>query len=591
MRIVVLVKPVPVVGSERLGADMRTDRTTLELNGNDEYMLERALKLVEGHGGEVSLLAMAPAAGVDALRKGLAIGATRAYHVVDDALAGSDIRATVAVLCAALRTIDADLVFVGAGSSDGAGAVVSAAVAARLRLPYLGDAADIELVGEGTPPTGVRVRRPLHGGHEVVQVGLPAVVMGTQLLGEPRYPSLRGIMAARTREIVTWSLADVGVDPAAVGWGAASTRVTEHDDTTRPRRSHRRDGLAAGGRRRSRGPAGQPGTGLMATVWAVCRAVDGRPSRLGLELATLARAIGGSGGLEVASLVVGDDPAAAGKLLAGYVPRVLGMPPAPARPWAAGAAQLVIDQVDRGHDIVLIGADAEGLALAGMLVGLTDLPILVNATGVAWRDGGVQAAMSTFGGRLQTLSTFTGPGGGIVVVRPGAISAAPADTTGTVELIEPAANAASDTPWDVTLVEHVPAGDSAAIPIEEARIVVGGGRGVGGPDGFRMLGELAEALGGAVGATRAAVDAGWIGYDQQIGQTGKTVRPELYLACGISGAIQHKVGVQTAGTIIAIDRDPDAPIRDFADMFVVGDVFHVVPALIAELRARRVAGR
>jgi len=224
VHIVVLVKPVPVVGSERLDGELRTERGALELNGNDEYKLERALKLTEAHGGEVSLLAMSPATGIDALRKGLAIGATRAYHVVDDALAGSDIRATVAVLCVALRKIDPDLVFAGAGSSDGAGSVVSAAVAARLRLPYLGDAADIELVRDGTP-TAVRVRRPHHGGHEVVQVGLPALVMGTQLLGEPRYPSLRGIMAARTREIVSWSLADLGLDPAAVGWAATTTLV------------------------------------------------------------------------------------------------------------------------------------------------------------------------------------------------------------------------------------------------------------------------------------------------------------------------------------------------------------------------------
>lgn len=230
MHIVVLVKPVPVVGTERLGADLATERTTLELNGNDEYMLERALKLTEAHGGEVSLLAMAPAAGVDALRKGLAIGATRAYHVAGAALAGSDVRATVRVLAAALTKMTADLVFAGAGSSDGSGSVVSAAIAARLQLAYLGDAADISLVDVAGAP-GVRIRRPMDGGHEVVQVALPAVVMGTQLLGEPRYPSLRGIMAARTREIVTWSLADLGLDPAAVGWDAATTRVL---DTTSP---------------------------------------------------------------------------------------------------------------------------------------------------------------------------------------------------------------------------------------------------------------------------------------------------------------------------------------------------------------------
>ena len=128
---------------------------------------------------------------------------------------------------------------------------------------------------------------------------------------------------------------------------------------------------------------------------------------------------------------------------------------------------------------------------------------------------------------------------------------------------------------------------SAAVSIEDARVIVAGGRGVGGREGFQRLQELADALGGVVGATRAAVDAGWISYGQQIGQTGKSVKPALYIGAGISGAIQHKVGMQTADTIVAINKDPDAAIAEFADLVVVGDLFEVVPRLTAAIRARK----
>jgi electron transfer flavoprotein beta subunit len=221
VRIVVLLKAVPVVGTERLADGFRTDRSVqLEANGNDEYVLETALKLTESSGGEVTLLTVGPAGAVEALRKGLAMGAARAVHVQDDAIAGSCMLATADVLVAALTKLEYDLVFAGADASDGQGGVVPAAVATRLGLPYLSYASRIE------PSDGsVRVHRLSATGYDVLEAPTPALVMGTQVLGEPRYPSLRGIMQARSKEVVTWSLADLGIEAETVGAAAATTTV------------------------------------------------------------------------------------------------------------------------------------------------------------------------------------------------------------------------------------------------------------------------------------------------------------------------------------------------------------------------------
>jgi electron transfer flavoprotein beta subunit len=226
VHIVVLTKPVPdpAAAAERLGPDGRLDRAASPtvVNGNDEYALEAALKLVEAHGGEVSLLTMAPAGGADTMRKALAMGAARGVLVSDPALAGACVRSTVQVLTAALRELTFDLVFAGTDTSDGLGGVVAAGVAALLRLPYLSNAARIE----PEPATGrVRVRRITPAGYDLLEAPMPALVVCTQVLGEPRYPSLKGIMSARTKEIATRSLGDLGLDPAMVGGAAASTTI------------------------------------------------------------------------------------------------------------------------------------------------------------------------------------------------------------------------------------------------------------------------------------------------------------------------------------------------------------------------------
>ncbi|MBA2254163.1 MAG: electron transfer flavoprotein subunit alpha/FixB family protein, partial [Chloroflexi bacterium] len=255
----------------------------------------------------------------------------------------------------------------------------------------------------------------------------------------------------------------------------------------------------------------------MAGIWAIGEANGGAPSRLTLELATLARTLAEAAGMDSTTVVLGDGAAAAAQEVARYAPRVLavevsGTGEGPAAGTAAPIVAALVEQ--HAPDHLLIAASPDGKDLAGALMALLGLPVLANASAVEWADG-PQVEMSTFGGRLVTRSTFDGPRG-ILLVRPASVTAEPAPQAGSVETVEPQAASQLAT---VRVTERVEEAGATA-SIEEARIIVGGGRGVGSADGFRQVEALAEALGGAVGATRAVVDAGWIGYGQQIGQTG-----------------------------------------------------------------------
>jgi electron transfer flavoprotein alpha subunit len=323
----------------------------------------------------------------------------------------------------------------------------------------------------------------------------------------------------------------------------------------------------------------------MPRLWVIAEpGPDGGLAKISTEVATLVRGLGEANGAEVSGIVVAADPAKAAAELATYVPLVVAITDAAAadHAWSAAAARHIarLAEGDAAPDAIFVGAGPDGRDLAGAVSAVTGLGVLTNATGVTWSDGGPTVEMSVFGGKLLTSSGFTA-GRGIVTVRPNVATAAAA-TPGSVE------PQAVDTPAElplVTVVDRV-AEAGAAVAIEEARVIVAGGRGVGGTEGFDLVEKLAAALGGVVGASRAAVDSGWIPYSRQIGQTGKIVKPELYLALGISGAIQHKVGMRTSGTIVAVNRDSDAPIAEFADLFVQGDLFEVGNALLERLSAR-----
>ncbi len=314
-------------------------------------------------------------------------------------------------------------------------------------------------------------------------------------------------------------------------------------------------------------------------LWVLAEPVGDSVSSTSKELISQARRLGatvtavtwGSHGQDVASVV---GSFGAERLLdLGDLGAVL-----PAAVVAATLAPLLSSE---GPEALLISTSNDGRDVAGRLSALLDTPVLTNVTGL--RDNaGLESEHPIFGGTQTVVARLRASGPGLFVVR--AKSFVAEVTSGAVAQRITVATTAPSSRAATIRNSHVEERTGPAL--EDASVVVSGGRGLGDAASYELVKELAQLLQGAPGASRAIVDAGWVPYSHQVGQTGKTVKPDLYIACGISGATQHMVGMKGASHIVAINKDPDAPIFSISDFGIVGDVHTVLPALIAALKAR-----
>jgi electron transfer flavoprotein alpha subunit len=315
-------------------------------------------------------------------------------------------------------------------------------------------------------------------------------------------------------------------------------------------------------------------------VWVWADVTPDGPATSALELLTKARELGD----EVAAVALGPGAKAAADALGQHGAQTVFAVDDEiftnhlAQPALHALAGLV---EEHAPDLILFPASYDARDVAGRLQARTGSTLMANTTDVLGPD---KARTEILGGTKIVDVELKGPTPRLVIVRPQSFEAEPSG--GTAEVVD----VKTDVPDELTTAERIERHEEAASGprLESAKVVVAGGRGLGGPDAFEQLEKLAAAIGNAaVGASRAAVDAGWVPYSYQIGQTGKTVKPEVYLCAGISGALQHLVGMKGAQRIVAITKDPDAPILKIADLGVVGDLFQVVPALTEEIEKRR----
>lgn len=615
MHIIVCMKQVPD------SADMRIDPKTNNLiregvpsitNPPDLHATEEALKIKEKFGAIVSAVTMGPLQAESSLRELLAMGVDYAYHVSDRALAGSDTLATSYTLWMAIKKMceihgPFTLIFFGRQAIDGETGQVGPGVAARFGIPIITYAIRID---ELNLENGyIIATRKVYDGSEKVKAKLPAALSITEEANTPRIPKIDDIIRAYKAKIVKWNKNDLNLEDDKIGLRGSPTYVKRVFPPP-----PRKKGQVFDGRGKEREavkwlveqliklnafgekiqevyeepkplPIAFDKTKKFGEVWSAVEHRYGKANPVSWELLGEARRLSRLLGVKCAAVIVGYEVDELIKEAASYGADKVYVVDSKVykdyrtEPYSFALKELCIKY---NPEILLMPGTQNGRDWAGCVATIipTGLSADVTQMDIDSASGMLLATRPDFGGNEMSTIVCPRHKPQMATIRPKVFKIPPKMERTEVEVIREEIEV-DESKINTELLEYIP---KEKTKLEEANIIVAFGKGLGSPKNIHYIEELAKVMNAEIGATRAVVYSGWISRDRQIGQTGLTVRPRLYMAIGISGAIQHVVGMQSSDIIVAINIDPEAPIFNVADFGIIGDLFKIVPLLTEELK-------
>ena len=614
MKIAVCIKQVPVVSMLKFDNETRRvvrEGVPSEVNPFDVLAMSLAANLKREHGAEVVAYTMGPPQARDALVQCLAMGADSAVHLSDRAFAGSDTLATARALSMALAGQGYDLIICGRNSVDAETGQVGPEIAELLDLPQVSAVRrlEIDLAADGGNGA-LTAERLTDEGYDVVRCNLPALITVTEDVAPEVYPNRAARQAAQDKPVATLTAADLSADASVFGLDGSPTYVSEIY-SVKPQRdriiardkpvrdavaelmAYLRargvfDGAKPGGASPTLQRGGRRARGDMGAIWVVAETLGGELRPATLELLGRACELADALHTCVEAVLIGDDIAHHAATLAAY--GADDVRPAQHKRLARYETALYTETLAgaiRAHApyAVLLPSTLNGRDLAARLAARLSLGLTGDCIGLEVdADGRLVQLKPAFGGDIVApILSRTRPY--MATVRPGMLTPVAPDYGVTAPVTPIPTDALGEA--RVQILESVVDESAAGAELDSADTIVGVGKGIGGPDNLPLVRELADALGAPLGATRDVTELGWLPRQYQIGLSGKSVAPNLYVAVALRGVFNHTVGIQKAGTIVAVNNSARSPIFQAADFGILGDYAEVLPELISALKAQR----